>query len=63
MYKKNEIKPRTEPWGTPHDVRAVEEEKLSMVTLNVLSYKYDENQLRVVLFNPHQVFRLSRRIL
>ena len=59
----NSRSPRTEPWGTPHEVEGAVEKQFAIFMVWCLSVRYDENQLRAVPDMPyHNDKRLIRML-
>ncbi len=54
---------RIEPWGTPQESLAGNEEKLPNLTEKLLFAKYDLNQLRTVPWMPTKYSSRDKRVL
>ena len=63
MYKVKSKGPKTEPFGTPHDVGNMSEKQLPILMACCLSVRYEVNQLRAVPDMPYHVDRRVMRIL
>ena len=59
--KSEQYSPRTEPWGTPHEVGSAAEKQFAIFMVWYLPVRYDKNQFRAVPDMPyHSDERLIR---
>lgn len=62
MYREKSMGPRMEPWGTPQERGATDEEQFPRWTAKLLSVKYDLNHFRAVPVTPTLCSSRDKRI-
>ncbi len=62
IYKENNIGPNMDPWGTPQESGAADEENSPRWTEKLLSVRYDWNHLRAMPLIPTHSSSLDKRI-